>query len=458
MTREVAYETLTFATRTTLHEQIGLYIEQNYGDSLEQYISLLAYHFDHSSNLPKKREYLRRAGEAAQAAYSNEVALDYYSRVLELLSEAEQVEVLLKIGQVLELVGRWDEAAHRFQGSLELAEQLDNRVGIARAEMAEGSLLLKQKRFAEAEPALRLARAVFQELGDLAGASLALTEIGEVYRLQGNYPAATNHYQESLALAERVENSNPRLSVRARTFKALGTLATRQGAYAEARLHFETGLNLNRELSDKLGSANLLNNLSILSAIQDDFATARSFSSQSLVILREVGDRFGMAVALNNMGMMGHDQGDQTAARNYLEQSLRNRRSLGDRWGVANVLSSLADVALAQSDYNFARSCLSESLNLNRQLNDRLALAYGLEYSAGLAAAENQVERALQLAGAAAAIRQLVGAPLSAKEQALLDSRLELARTTLGETASATAWQAGMALSLEQAVDFALTF
>jgi len=287
---------------------------------------------------------------------------------------------------------------------------------------------------------------------------LALTEIGEVYRLQGNYPAATNHYQESLALAERVENSNPRLSVRARTFKALGTLATRQGAYAEARLHFETGLNLNRELSDKLGSANLLNNLSILSAIQDDFATARSFSSQSLVILREVGDRFGMAVALNNMGMMAHDQGDQTAARNYLEQSLRNRRSLGDRWGVANVLSSLADVALAQLDFTFARSCLSESLNLNRQLNDRLALAYGLEYSAGLAAAENQAERALQLAGAAAAIRQLVGAPLSAKEQALLDSRLELARTTLGETASATAWQAGMALSLEQAVDFALTF
>ncbi|GAH12312.1 unnamed protein product, partial [marine sediment metagenome] len=66
VTQEVAYESLPYATRAALHEQIGGYIEANYGETLDQYLDLLALHYDRSENEDKKREYLRKAGEAAQ--------------------------------------------------------------------------------------------------------------------------------------------------------------------------------------------------------------------------------------------------------------------------------------------------------------------------------------------------------------------------------------------------------
>ncbi len=43
LTQEVAYETLSFATRAMLHDQIGQYIEQTYPEALDQYTDLLAY-------------------------------------------------------------------------------------------------------------------------------------------------------------------------------------------------------------------------------------------------------------------------------------------------------------------------------------------------------------------------------------------------------------------------------
>jgi predicted ATPase len=87
VTQEVAYESLTAQARTKLHEQLAAYLEQLAGDAAERYLDLLAYYYERSTNLAKRREYLRRAGEAAQAAYANDAALDYYTRLLPLLDD-----------------------------------------------------------------------------------------------------------------------------------------------------------------------------------------------------------------------------------------------------------------------------------------------------------------------------------------------------------------------------------
>ncbi|HEX7974040.1 MAG TPA: AAA family ATPase, partial [Anaerolineales bacterium] len=105
LTQEVTYESLQYATRAILHEHIGKYIEEHSAGALDQAVDLLAYHYERSQNTAKKREYLLKAGQAAQGKYANTTALHYYRRVLPLLSPAEQVGVMIKLGQVLELVG-----------------------------------------------------------------------------------------------------------------------------------------------------------------------------------------------------------------------------------------------------------------------------------------------------------------------------------------------------------------
>ena len=105
VTQEVAYESMPFAIRSDLHERVGGYIEETRPDAIERNLDLLAHHFWHSENTPKKREYLVRAGEAAQAGYANASAIDYFERAAPLLEGAERWQVTRRLGDVLEITG-----------------------------------------------------------------------------------------------------------------------------------------------------------------------------------------------------------------------------------------------------------------------------------------------------------------------------------------------------------------
>jgi DNA-binding NarL/FixJ family response regulator len=83
-------------------------------------------------------------------------------------------------------------------------------------------------------------------------------------------------------------------------------------------------------------------------------------------------------------------------------------------------------------------------------------VAAGLEGLGGLAACQGRPQRALQLVGAAAALRDATGAQLSPGASLLLDRSLRRAHRTLGEAGSAAALQHGRARPLEAAFALAL--
>jgi adenylate cyclase len=456
LTQEVAYETLPFATRAMLHDQIGQYIEHTSPAALDQYVDLLAYHFDRSENLPKKREYLLKAAEEARAAYANAAAVSYYQRVLPLLSDVQQVEVMLKLGQVYELMGEWQPAGEIDRKAEELAARLNDAHGRAQAQYAMGWLLRKRGDYGEAHTWLVQARDSYQRLDDMAGLSHVLADIGEIHRLQGKYAEARAFYQQSLSLTVHVAAPAIRQAARAHALKGAGTVATWQGDYTAARELNQESLELRRRLGDTPGVATLLNNLGIIARFQHDLSGARLMNEESLALFRKIGDRWAVGQLLNNQACVASDQGSYAEARLLLAESLSIRRQLGDKAGLALSLNTLADVVLDEGDFPAARPLLDESLAINRELGDRTAIAYLIEDYAGLAAAENQPQRALKLAGFAAALRETIGAPLPPTEQARVDRLLAPARAALPNAASAASFETGRLLALEQAIDLAL--
>ncbi|MFI5268757.1 MAG: ATP-binding protein, partial [Chloroflexota bacterium] len=456
VTREAAYESLPYATRALLHGQLGQFIEDAYAEEVDQYVDLLAYHYDQSGIVPKKRAYLRRAGEAAQAAYANEAAIDYYQRVLPLLSDDERVVTLLTLGQVLELVGNWSEAGDCYHQALRQAEELDDPQAQASARRAMGWLLRKRGEYHAATSWLVEARAGYEQLGDLAAVSQVMTDIGEVARQLGAYTEAQKWYDDALSLAASVAERGPRLMAQAQALKGAGTLAAKQGDNAAARMLYEQSLAIRRELGDRPGVAVLLSNLGIVARYTEDYAESRHMNEESLAVFREIGDRWTVGTLLNNLGCVAADMSDYAAARQILAESMEVRRQLGDQGGLAFSLNSLADVLLDEGDHLAARPLLEESLTINVDLGDRAAIAYLLDDFAALATAEGQPERALQLAGAAAAANEQLGAQLPAGERARFERLQASARQALGEHRATMAWEQGRMLTLEQAVEYAL--
>ena len=135
-----------------------------------------------------------------------------------------------------------------------------------------------------------------------------------------------------------------------------------------------------------------------------------------------------------------------------LEESLPLNRQVGDSWAVANVLSSLAEVCLEQQDSSAVMPYLQESLQINLDLEDRTAVAFNLECFAGVAASQNHSREAMVLAGAASAVRRIVGSPLSPPEEKQLEIFLAPARASLSPEEQAASFALGAAMSFEEAL------
>jgi len=411
ITQSVTYESLPHALKTTLHEQIGSFIEQTYPDTVEQYLDLLAYHYDRSANGEKQRDYLRRAGEAAQAAYANVAALHYYTRLLSLLKEAEQGPVLLKLGQILDTVGQYAEADNRFQTALALATQTHDQALFAQCQIALGELRRKQSNYGEAAACFAQAQTIAEDIGDQAGVAKALVCAGSLALYRGDYAAAQSNYTQSLAIR--------------------------------------------RQLDDQPNIANILNNLAITAANQGNFTQARTLFEESLAIRRRLQGKWGIANSLNNLGQLALDEQAYDEARPYLVEAVEIQRDIGDKWALGNTLVNLGNALRGLGYYQDSYHLYQESLQINRDLGDRWMLAYLLENIGGLLSLQGEGVRALHLAGAATAIRETLGTPLSPADQSQLDQALEPARLALGASA-ASAWEAGYTLSLEQAIEEAL--
>jgi hypothetical protein len=98
---------------------------------------------------------------------------------------------------------------------------------------------------------------------------------------------------------------------------------------------------------------------------------------------------------------------------------------------------------------------LSQSVPLFREAGYRWHLPFVLEGFATLAARQAQAERALVLAGAAAVAREVIGSPIPPAVKPRLDQAIARARQDLG-AAAAGAWARGQAMTLKQAIDYAL--
>ncbi len=235
-------------------------------------------------------------------------------------------------------------------------------------------------------------------------------------------------------------------AVRARALHSLGELTFRHGKAAEARGFLEAALTLSGESADRRGIAAALRGLGRLALDQGEHATARLLLETGLRIERELDDRPGMAFTLTYLSWLALFRGDHAVAGALLTEGLALCQELADREGIGRQLLSLGHLALDQGDLVTARQQLAESVAIFAELDYKYALAYSLEGLAEVEAARTCFERSLQLAGAAAALRETTGAAAAHEFRARHERRLAVARAALGDAAAEAAWAAGRAL------------
>ncbi|SDU02105.1 CHAT domain-containing protein, partial [Nitrosomonas ureae] len=131
---------------------------------------------------------------------------------------------------------------------------------------------------------------------------------------------------------------------------------------------YQQSLAIKRELGDRNGEANSLNNLGIVYKSLGQYPQALNYHQQSLAIRRKIGERNGEADTLNNLGNVYTSLDQYPQALDYYRQSLTIVRELGDRNGEASSLNNLGRVYTSLSQYLQALDYYQQSLAITEQL------------------------------------------------------------------------------------------
>jgi predicted ATPase/class 3 adenylate cyclase len=384
------------------------------------------------------REKLEESGEAAPVR--REHAL-YFMRLAEevspLLTGEGQLEGLEKLEE------EYDNIRAALQWSRETAAERDRKAGAVEA----------------IRIGLRLGEAV-----------------GRFWHVRGYYTEGREQLRELLEAAKAVPVSQEEKGQaqaieisKARVLYWVGVLAYLQGDYASARSVTQDGLAIQQEWGDKQGMGNSLNGLGNVAFEEGDFTSARSLFEESLAIQREYGDKQDMTISLNNLGLVAKEQGDFVLARALYEEGLAIARERRDKRGIGYLLGNLGLMAQEQGEYASARGLYRECLVLFQEVGHKWAIAMALAGLGGVGVGSaggageagaigdtTALRRGAVLLGAAAALLQSMDAMLAAEDRRPYERAIELARAQLGKEAFEAAWQEGLAMSMEEAIRYAL--
>ena len=287
--------------------------------------------------------------------------------------------------------------------------------------------------------------------------SKSLTKViyaaGVLAEAQGDYRAAQSLFAQNLSIQREMGD---KWGI-ANSLNNLGIIALRDNDYAAAQALYEESLGLWRELGNQGVAALSLTNLGNIAADLGDYARANSLHQESLSIFRELNDLRGVATSLAHLADVARRTRDYHTARTLYEESLSKFVDSGSKWDTANVLADLGDLARDTNNYNDARSFYQESMVIFGDLGDIRGVVRLFESFVALAIAELQPERALRVAGAADALRREHGIPLPRHEQLKLDRTLEPIKEGLSELIRQAAWMSGASMSVEQTIAYVLS-
>jgi hypothetical protein len=200
------------------------------------------------------------------------------------------------------------------------------------------------------------------------------------------------------------------------------------------------------------GSAEALLQLSFWALAQAEPQRARPYLDKALAVVRRTGERRQLGMVQLLLGQVSVAAGDLAEARRLGEESLLLFHELGDSADVAVQENALGHVALQQGEAAAAYAHYVASLQQQQGCRGLLWTPDSLAGLAAVALAKGQAGRALRLAAASAALSAQAGYRL----QPAVEQTIAAARAALDERSAAAAWAQGEAMTLEQALAYAV--
>ena len=226
------------------------------------------------------------------------------------------------------------------------------------------------------------------------------------------------------------------------------------GDHQGAATALEEGVELARRSGDARSLARALYNAAFAHVERRDFVRAREMFGEAIRIARAEQMTVSVALATSQLGHATALAGDYEDAASYLRQSAAMFAELGDTIWTQNRYQGL--LALLEGELDAAESLLKTSLAKGREQAPQQDIPYWIEDVAAVADAKGEVVRAATLWGATDALFEKFRLAILEENRQVRQRFRRDVHHEPSDEAWPEAWARGHAMSLNEAVDYAL--
>ena len=293
---------------------------------------------------------------------------------------------------------------------------------------------------------------LFRTLGNKQWLIDGLTWLGYSMILSGQAEQACVLFEENVSLIRQSAGPFSLSTVLSDWGRAL---ANARHDYGAAQILQEESIAIARAATDALALGTALSARGYLATQQGDYDMARQCHLESLAWRRQTGTRWLIAISSQNLADVMTLQGNYGEAHPLYAEALRLSRDIGDQDAVARTLCRIGYLEVHQNDYARSTKLFAESLEIFQTRGDQQGIALSLAGYGELRRIQGRVAEAVRLL--ACVEEWMQSCPSSFPIDRVEYERSVVAvRTQLDEVTLAAAYSKGHAMTLDEAVQFAL--
>ena len=359
-------------------------------------------------------------------------------------------EALSEAGATLTWQGEAAMAFARFEEALALYRKAGDRWGEAQVLYRLGGTLLDSSCDPMGRDMLEESTRILEDLGEKYLYVYVLILLGVTETQLGNYTSARTHLERGLAVATEIRHPGGV----ADALTSLGDVCRIQGEYLIAQSRFEAAYRVYQEHGSNVWDTSALCFMAENEIAQGNLCAARLHILAASNRIKLSENQLANYHVCYFRGLLAYYEEDTEGAAELFEEVLALARQGIYKVEVARSALALARVRRTLGEVVQATELVQEGLDLFSKYGHKLGVAIALEELAALCAVQRDEARAVMLLSVAHALRERLGAPLPPVDRAAYDSVLAACRAQLGEAVFERAWAEGKAMSLEQAIDF----
>jgi predicted ATPase/DNA-binding CsgD family transcriptional regulator len=268
----------------------------------------------------------------------------------------------------------------------------------------------------------------------------------------GDHETALRHGTRGLDIAREAGDDE----TAAGALTLLAMLAYRMTDYRQAREHITASLELSEALGDHDGVGWALQTLATITMDAGDLDQAEDLYSRAQATFDRIGNAYGAAIASDNLSVALYSRDQVQQAEVLASRALEIFRTLRDLRRTAVALDHVGKCARRLGDLDKSWRMHRESLDIRLRFGDPRGLAVWLEAVAALFATRGDPADAVQMLGAASALRAGHQVPLHGNEVIEHNRVIAQLERDLGTDAFGTWLEAGRSLSREAATSLAV--